>query len=88
MPAEGCRRPHLGMLYVHPGVLIILKACTCLPLTGVLGLWAVCCAKSEAADGTAPASAPQPHHSYLVMSFKDGTKLLATGDELREATDV
>ncbi|RMZ55782.1 hypothetical protein APUTEX25_005823 [Auxenochlorella protothecoides] len=61
---------------------------TRVPLPGVLGLWAVWCAKSEAADGKAPASAPQPHHSYLVMSFKDGTKLLATGDELREATDV
>ena len=48
---------------------------------GVTGLWSVCLEKEEPDEGPA-------FDDYLVMSFAGSTKLLATGEELQEATDV
>lgn len=48
---------------------------------GVTGLWSVCLEKEEPGEGLA-------FDDYLVMSFAGSTKLLATGEELQEATDV
>lgn len=53
------------------------------PLPGLLGAWAVRHAPG-ADSGTAD---QEQHHSYLLLSFVGATKVLATGEELREVTE-
>lgn len=56
---------------------------------GVLGAWAVHHQPAAAAaeEPGAGQQGQQGHHSYLLLSFPDGTKVLSTGEELREVTE-
>jgi hypothetical protein len=40
-------------------------------------------------DGTAaiPSGEEEQYHAYLLLSFQGSTKVLATGEELREVTE-
>jgi cleavage and polyadenylation specificity factor subunit 1 len=64
------------------------------PLPGLLGAWAVRHVPdggdvSTGVDGSAEnGTADQGrYHSYLLLSFVGATKVLATGEELREVTE-
>lgn len=59
------------------------------PLPGLLGAWAV---HHRPADGADVAPGQQQYqgqyHAYLLLSFPGATKVLATGEELREVTET
>lgn len=57
---------------------------------GVLGAWAVHYrpGPSGGADGTAAEEGAEVYHAYLLLSFPGATKVLATGEELREVTEL
>lgn len=56
---------------------------------GVLGAWAVHHQPAAAAaGGEVPQGQGEGYHTYLLMSFPDGTKVLSTGEELREVTET
>lgn len=57
---------------------------------GVLGAWAVHYrpGPSGGADGTAAEEGAEGYHAYLLLSFPGATKVLATGEELREVTEL
>ena len=38
--------------------------------------------------GAPPVPAGAQHHAYLLLSFQGSTKVLATGEELREVTEM
>lgn len=55
----------------------------------MLGAWAVHHqpAAAAATAGKAGQGREAAHHAFLLMSFPDGTKVLSTGEELREVTE-
>ena len=56
---------------------------------GLLGAWAVHHRSGEAAAGAAADEGQQGgYHAYLLLSFPGATKVLATGEELREVTET
>lgn len=65
-----------------------------LPLhcAGLLGAWAVHYrpdgSGSGSADGAAAEEGAEGYHAYLLLSFPGATKVLATGEELREVTEL
>ena len=59
---------------------------------GLLGAWAVHHRRSGLTgmdDGAAavPSGEEEQYHAYLLLSFQGSTKVLATGEELREVTE-
>lgn len=59
---------------------------------GLLGAWAVHHRRSGLTgmdDGAAavPSGEEKQYHAYLLLSFQGSTKVLATGEELREVTE-
>ncbi|KAL4424540.1 hypothetical protein ABPG77_010120 [Micractinium sp. CCAP 211/92] len=63
---------------------VVPDVITEVPLPGVLGAWAVHHRPAATAAGQGREAA---HHAFLLMSFPDGTKVLSTGEELREVTE-
>ena len=63
--------------------------CCCATAAGVQGAWALHHTPDGAADAGAlhqPGTASERHHSYLLLGFQGSTKVLATGEELREVS--
>ena len=79
---------------------LVPEVITEVPLPGLLGAFAVhhrttpaaAAAGSEAAAPLEAAAAGEQqqryHHAYLLLSFPGATKVLATGEELREVTET
>lgn len=64
---------------------VVPDVITEVPLTGILGAWAV---HHSTGGGAAAAPGGDQHHAYLLLSFPGATKVLATGEELQEITET
>ena len=57
-------------------------------LAGLLGAWAVHHRPGGSSANGGPDEGAEGYHAYLLLSFPGATKVLATGDELREVTET
>eukprot|EP00887_Chlorella_sp_A99_P001781 scaffold19.g1781.t1 len=75
------------------GALVVMRqrlvpdVITEVPLPGLLGAWALLHVPDAPQADAAGPSRWERHHAYLLLSFQGSTKVLLTGEELREVSD-